>query len=209
MIAASTPVELIHSPSQAAAMLDPIRMQLLDRLREPDSAAGLARKMKLPRQKLNYHLRELEKEGLLELVEERRKGNCIERVLRATARSFVIDPAVLGNLGANPRELQDSFSSSYLIALAAKAIRDVAGLRARAQRAGKRLATFSLQSEVRFASAESRAAFFEELTAAIARLVSKYHDESEPSGRQFELVLGSYPAVQNSRVPGGGEEKPQ
>lgn len=188
-------LELVHDPARAGVLLDPIRMQLLERLRQPDSAAGLARQMKLPRQKLNYHLRELEREGFVELVEERRKGNCIERVVRATARSFVIDPAVLGKLGADPREVQDKFSAAYLIALAAKTIRDVSGLRTRAQKAGKRLATFSLQSEIQFATAQDRAAFIEELTAQITRLAAKYHNETQPGGRRFELVLGSYPHV--------------
>ncbi len=195
MSTALASVEMVHDPARAGALLDPMRMQLLERLREPDSAAGLARKMKVPRQKLNYHLRTLEKEGFLELVEERRKGNCIERVVRATARSFVIDPGVLGNLGADPRDVQDKFSSSYLIALSAKVLRDVAALRSRAQKAGKRLATFSLQSEIQFASAEDRTAFFEELTAQVARLAAKYHNETQPGGRRFELVFGSYPSL--------------
>ncbi len=191
-------VEMIHEPARAGVLLDPIRMKVLESLRQPDSAAGLARKMKLPRQKLNYHLRELERKGFLQLVEERRKGNCIERVLRATARSFVIDPAVLGKLGADPSQVQDKFSSAYLIAVAAKAIRDVSALRTRAEKAGKRLATFTLQSEVRFASAAERAAFVEELTAQFARLAAKYHSEQAAGGRRFEFVLGAYPAVRTA-----------
>jgi DNA-binding transcriptional ArsR family regulator len=192
----SATMATIHDPAQAGTLLDPMRMVLLERLREPDSAAGLARQMNLPRQKLNYHLRELEKAGLVELVEERRKGNCIERVVRATARSFVIDPAVLGKLGADPREVQDKFSAAYLIAVAARTIRDVAVLRGRAEKAGKRLATFSLQTEMRFASAADRAAFVEELTGEIARLAAKYHNEHAAGGRRFQFVLGGYPAVQ-------------
>ena len=64
----------------------------------------------LPRQRLNYHLKALEQCGLLECVEERRKGNCTERILRATAHSFVISPDALGALGptpgSSPRSLQ-------------------------------------------------------------------------------------------------------
>jgi DNA-binding transcriptional ArsR family regulator len=188
-------VETIHDPGRAGALLDPIRLQVLERLREPDSAAGLARRLGMPRQKINYHLRALEKEGFVELVEERRKGNCMERIVRATARSFVIDPAVLGKLGADPGQFQDRYSAAYLVAVAAKTIRDVAGLRGRAEKAGKRLATFTLETEVRFASAADRAAFVEELTTGIARLAAKYHDEQAPGGRRFQFVLGGYPAV--------------
>lgn len=201
MVGTTAAVEMIHDPARAGVLLDPVRMSLLERLAEPDSAAGLGRKMKLPRQKLNYHLRELERAGFVELVEERRKGNCIERVVRATARSFVIDPAVLGKLGVDPRAVQDRFSSAYLIALASKAIRDLAVLRTRAQKADKRLATFSLQCEIRFVSAAERAAFFEELSAEVARLAAKYHNEAAPEGRRFELVLGSYPQLAKTATP--------
>ena len=75
--------------------LDPIRARLLAELAEPGSASTLADQTGLSRQKANYHLRALERHGLVELVEERRKGNCIERVLRATAASYVISPTAL------------------------------------------------------------------------------------------------------------------
>ena len=188
-------VDLIHSPGRAAALLHPLRLRMLEGLREPDSATGLARRLRLPRQKVNYHLRELEKEKLVELVEERRKGNCVERVLRASARYYLINPAALGRLAADPAGFQDRFSFGYLVALAAQAIRDLATLRERARKAGKRLATFSLQTDVRFASAADRHAFTEELSNSIAGLVAKYHDESAAGGRRFRFFLGAYPAI--------------
>jgi DNA-binding transcriptional ArsR family regulator len=187
-------LEMIAEPGRAAVLLDPLRLRMLGELREEaDSASGLARRLKQPRQKLNYHLRELEKEGFVELVEERRKGNCIERVVRATARAYVIDPGIMGALGIDPAEFQDRFSAAYLVAVAVKTIRDVATLRQKAEKAGKRLATFTLQTEVRFASAADRAACVEELTAEIARLAAKYHNEQAEGGRKFQFVLGAYP----------------
>ncbi|MGH9793243.1 MAG: ArsR/SmtB family transcription factor [Candidatus Acidiferrales bacterium] len=195
-MAATANLDFIHDPSRAAVLLDPLRLRMVEQLQgEPDSASGLARRLKLPRQKLNYHLRELEKEGFVELVEERRKGNCIERVVRATARAYVIDPSIMGALGIDPAQFQDRFSSTYLVAVAAKTIRDVAALRQRAEKAGKRLATFTLQTEVRFATAADRAAFVEELTAHVARLAAKYHNEHAEGGRRFQFVLGAYPAL--------------
>jgi DNA-binding transcriptional ArsR family regulator len=189
-------LDMIHDPARAAVLLDPLRLRMLGELREgADSASGLARRLKLPRQKLNYHLRELEKEGFVELVEERRKGNCIERVVRAAARAYVIDPGIMGALGIDPAEFQDRFSAAYLVAVAAKTIRDVATLRQKAAKAGKRLATFTLQTEVRFASAADRAACVEELTAQMARLAAKYHNEHAEGGRKFQFVLGAYPTL--------------
>src|SRR5579862_8354674 len=79
------PIEVVQGPERAAALLDPVRLRILEGLAEPDSAAGVARRLGLPRQRVNYHLHELEKHELVRFVEERRKGNCVERIVRATA----------------------------------------------------------------------------------------------------------------------------
>jgi DNA-binding transcriptional ArsR family regulator len=186
-------LDVIRRPEAAAALLDPIRQRLLAQLAEPDSASGLARRLRLPRQRINYHLRALEAAGLLELVEERRKGNCTERVVRATARAFVISPEALGPLGLTPDLAADRFSSAYLIAAAGRAIRDVSALVARARGAGQRIATLTLEADIRFASAESRAAFAEELAEQVARIAARYHDERAPGGRSFRLLAAVHP----------------
>lgn len=181
-------IQIVQNPEKAAALLQPGRLDLVERLAEPDSAAGLARRLGIPRQKVNYHLRELELAGFVELVEERRKGNCIERVVRATAREFLIAPHAGKSMAA------DRFSAAYLVSTAARVIRDLAGLCLRARKAGKRVATLTMETEIRFASAESRAAFAEELTALIAHLAAKYHHEQAEGGRRFRLIAASYPA---------------
>ena len=186
-------LETVRDPAAAAALLDPIRQRLLTQLAEPDSAAGLARRLRLSRQKINYHLRALEAVGLVELVEERRKGNCLERVVRATARSFIISPEAIGALGPTAQTAADRLSSAYLISAAGRTIRDVAALEARARDQGKRIATLTLEADVRFASAGSRAAFAEELADAVARLTAKYADERAPNGRRFRLLAAVHP----------------
>jgi DNA-binding transcriptional ArsR family regulator len=187
-------LDVIRRRETAAALLQPLRGEILDRLREPESASGLARRLGLPRQKVNYHLRELEKEGLVELVEERRRGNCTERVVKATARSYLISPEVLGALGSRPDRIPDRLSAAYLVATAGQAVSDVGQMQERAEEAGQRLATLTLTSEVRFASAEARNAFAEELATTLARLAARYHDESAPGGRRFRFFTGGYPA---------------
>lgn len=182
-------LQIVRNPEKAAVLLQPGRLDLIERLAEPDSAAGLARRLGVPRQKLNYHLRELEREGFLELVEERRKGNCMERVVRATAREFLIAPHAGQSITA------DRFSAAYLVSVAARAIRELAAICVRASRAGKRVATLTLDTEIRFANAESRAAFTRELTASVADLAAKYHDERTDGGRRFRLIAASYPAL--------------
>jgi DNA-binding transcriptional ArsR family regulator len=187
------PLEVIRRPAAAAALLDPARQKLLAHLKQPDSASGLARRLRLPRQRINYHLRELERAGLVELVEERRKGNCLERVVQATARAFLISPEALGPLGPTAEMVADRLSSAYLMAAAGRTIRELASLEARARKAGKRIATLTLEADVRFASAQSRAAFAEELTEVLARLTAKYHNDRAPGGRRFRLLAAIHP----------------
>ncbi len=190
---------VVRDQARAAHLMDPMRVSLLERLNEPGSASSLARGLGLPRQRINYHLRELEKAGFVEFVEERRRGNCVERLVRATARSYLISPEVLGALGRTPEEQQDRFSASYLMAAAGRILRDLSEQAARAAAAKKRVATLTLEAEVRFASAEARTAFAEELAAAVARMTSKYHDASTPGGRSFRVVVGSYPAPKKEK----------
>ncbi|MBX3358257.1 MAG: helix-turn-helix transcriptional regulator [Phycisphaeraceae bacterium] len=200
-------MEVLRAQDRAAAVLDSTRQRLLSELATPDSASGLARRLGLPRQRLNYHLRELEKAGLVKQVDERRKGNCVERIVQATAASYLISPEVIGPLGTDPSRLTDRFSSAYLVAVAAKTITDVAELRARSERAGKGLATLTIQIGVRFANAEDRNAFAEDLANEVARLAAEYHDESAPQGRLYNFVVGGYPAI--TRVePAAAEPEP-
>src|SRR5262249_6033655 len=161
------------------------RARLLAELAEPLSATALAERMGLPRQRVNYHLKTLERHGLVELVDERRKGNCMERVLRATAASYVISPAALAPVQPDPARAPDQRAARGMLALAARLVRDAGVLIARATTAGKRAATFAIDGEVRFASAADRAAFARELADGIAALAGKYHSPDAPGGRTY------------------------
>ena len=188
-------VAVIEDPVVAAVSLDPTRARLLAELGEPASATALAGRVGLARQKVNYHLRELERHGLVELVEERRKGNMTERVLRATAASYVISPAALAAVAPDPGRAPDRLSARWLLAVAARLVRDVGALVAGAARADKPVATFAIDGEVRFASAAERAAFADEVTRALTALVGRYHDESAAGGRTHRVILAIHPAV--------------
>jgi DNA-binding transcriptional ArsR family regulator len=187
-------LEMVEQSTRAAALMHPMRLRILDSLREPGSASTVARELGLPRQKVNYHLRELEKAGFLEEVEQRRNGNCIERIVRAKATHYLINPEILGSLAVDGASVEDRFSSAYLIALAVEAIRDVAAAQEKATKAKKRVATLTMQADVRFANAEQRRAFAEELANAVAKLVAKYHDDETAGGRKYRLMFGAWPA---------------
>jgi DNA-binding transcriptional ArsR family regulator len=191
-------IQVIDDPAAATVALEPVRSRLLSELAAPASAATLAARVGLARQKVNYHLHALEAHGLVRLAQERRWGGLTERLLVATAASYVISPSALGPVAANPNQRIDRLSASYLIALGARVVREVSDLVRRAEKAGKRLATLSVDTEVRFRSATDRAAFSNELTDAITNLVAKYHDASAPGGRAHRLVVVAHPLPQKS-----------
>lgn len=195
---------VIDDPASASVALDPVRSRLLSELRAPMSAAMVAGRMGLPRQKVNYHLRTLEEHGLVRVDSKKRWGGLTERRLIATASSYVVSPGALGPVAADPARGMDRLSASYLVALAARIVREVGQLLRKSEELNKRLATLSIDTEVRFRSAEDRAAFSSDLTAAIAALVSRYHDESAPGGRRHRLVIGAYPAP---AAPGEAKRK--
>jgi DNA-binding transcriptional ArsR family regulator len=155
----------------------------------------LASRVGLPRQLVNYHLRTLERHGLVELLEERRKGNVMERIMRASAASYVISPAALVALQPDPARSPDQRSAMWLLALAARLVRDVGSLLAGAARERRPLATYALDGEVRFATAADRAAFAEELAATVTRLIGRYHDEAAPRGRTHRVLLAIHPSI--------------
>lgn len=191
-------IQVIDDPAAATVALEPIRSRLLSELAAPASAATLATRVGVGRQKVNYHLRALEAHGLVELAEERKWGGLTERLLVASAASYVVSPSALGAVAVDPARELDRMSASYLIALGARVIREVGDLVRRARTTGKRLATLAVDTEVRFRSASDRAAFSAELTEAIATLVSKYHDASAPGGRPHRLVVVAHPLPQKS-----------
>ena len=87
----------------------------------------------------------------MRVAEERRHGGLTERVLQATAASYIVSPAALGAT-ATPNRL----SARYLIALAARLLREVARL-------DEKQHTLALDAEVRFRTPADRNAFAEDL----------------------------------------------
>lgn len=183
-------VEVIESPAAAAVALDPIRARLLGELAVPASAATLAARVGVPRQKVNYHLRALEAHGLVELSEERHHGGITERVLRASAASYVVSPAAISASASDPGGQADRLSAGYLVALAGRLVREVGALARRSPVSGERVPTFTVDTVIGFRSAADRAAFAEEATAAVMGLAARYHhDDGEP----YRFVVAAHP----------------
>lgn len=193
-------IQVLDDPATATVALEPMRSRLLAELAAPASAAALAARVGLARQKVNYHLNALEAHGLVRLADERKWGGLTERRLVATAASYVVSPRALGPAAADATRHIDRLSASYLIAVGARLVREVGDLVRRAGETRKRLATLAIDAEVRFRSPADRAAFTEELTQAIATLVARYHDEATAGGRSHRLVVVAHPLPKQTPV---------
>ncbi len=77
--------------------------------------------------------------------------------------------------------------------VAARMIREVSALSARAEQARKTLPTVTIDTEIRFASPGDRAAFTAELAASVTALAARYHDESTDGGRWHRLIVAAHP----------------
>lgn len=187
------PLELIDRPDAAIVALDPVRSRLLSELTQPASSAGLAARLGLPRQKVNYHLTALENHQLIHVAETRKWGGLTERLFVATAASFLIAPAALGPAQPNPEKTADRLSAAYLLSLAARVITEVKALLGKADETGKRLPTLSIDTEIAFRSPEDRANFTHDLTAAITQLAAQYHHPTAPGARPHRLVTVAHP----------------
>ncbi len=203
---AERPIALIDQPDRVRLALSPLRRQLLERLRTPASASQIAAELTLGRQRVNYHLRALERAGLLQLVEERQRRGCTERVLVTRARLFVVDPAVV-NADHPPAAqrsdaAQDRFAAEHLVQSAATTVREVARMQARAQEEGTRLLTFTIDTELSFPTPADLEQFADKLAAFVAHEAAAC---GPPAGsRRYRLVIGAHPAP--SRTAGVHDE---
>jgi DNA-binding transcriptional ArsR family regulator len=191
--------ESVAQLRRAAALLDPLRLRILEALRESDSAAGLARRLGLPRQKVNYHVRELARARFLERAGQRRRRNMTERLYRTTAQGYTLSPELLGRLGLPREQAEESFSAAALWGLLALGQAELGRASGQATALHKRLPTFSLQSELRFEGPEQRARFAESLRQGIVDVVARHssphtlEDGKSGPGRPYRLITLCYP----------------
>jgi DNA-binding transcriptional ArsR family regulator len=192
-------LENIGNRQRAGALLHPLRQRLLSLSKEPASASELARRLGLPRQRVNYHVRKLESAGFLKPAGRARKGNMIEQKYVATARAYVLSPGLLGPIGADWRDIADTASADYLLALAEQVRSDVGRAAEEAETDGKRIATLSLKSQFRFDSLGQRTDFSNAVRTAVIDVIARYSspnrlENGRPGkGRPFRLVLACYP----------------
>ena len=185
------PVHVVEDIEALQVLGHPLRVRILEALREPGSAATVAREVGETRQKVNYHLKELERVGLIEPVSERRSGNFIETLYEAAARSFLVSPRVAWSDPRRVDALREQHSLERLVMVGAQLQRDAISLLDRAAFDGEQIASAAVEADVHFADEKHRAAFLDEYLAAVQKLCDRY---GSADGLPYRVVMAAHPA---------------
>jgi DNA-binding transcriptional ArsR family regulator len=208
--AALADLECVTLGGRAATLLQhPLRSRILELARSPASPADIAARLGESRQKVNYHVRQLERARFLDRVDQRRKRNMVEQRYVATARAYVLAPQLLGPIAPRAADVEDALSATHLLALASQTQSDLVRVVHDATAQGKRVATMSMSADFAFVSAQQRADFTRALHAAIADVIARHTTAIDGggagaplTGRPFRLVLGVYPIPAASAAVG-------
>jgi DNA-binding transcriptional ArsR family regulator len=188
---------VVETPEQAMALLNPLRAEILSRLAEPASAAEVARGINEIPQRVNYHLKALEKVGLVRRVGTRQVRNLVEVLYQAIARTYVLSET-LNWPKETVQRIKDQGSLSHLVTMAERIKRDALLLMERSDR-DEEIPSATLDTSIRLASPEQRSAFVREYVELVNRLVEKY--QSADGDDSYQVVLAVYPYLSQ-----GGEE---
>jgi DNA-binding transcriptional ArsR family regulator len=187
------PVHVVEDIEALHVLGHPLRVRILEALREPGSAATVAREVGEARQKVNYHLKELERVGLVAPVGERRSGNFIETLYEAVARSFLVSPRVAWSDRRRVDALRQQHSLERLVLVGGQLERDAISLLDRAAFDGEQIASAAVEVDVHFVDEKDRAAFLEKYIAAVQELCDRYGSRE---GLAYRVVMAAHPAAE-------------
>jgi DNA-binding transcriptional ArsR family regulator len=186
-------IDVVQGAERLRGGMSPLRRTVLEQLKEPASASTLAARLGESRQRVAYHVRELEKAGLLELAEERPRRGCTERIVKLTARAVMVSPEVIGDLTTTG---QDRFAADTLLAISARTVNDVAAMRTRADAQGRRLVTFAIEADLGFDQPTDIERFVDRLAGQVTELIAEY-DSGQPDHR-YRVILGGHPLIRKA-----------
>jgi len=190
-----TRVEVLDDPERVAALAHPLRVVILDALREPDSAAGVARRIGDTRQKVNHHVKALLDAGLLRSVGERRRGNFVEQLYQSVASSFMVSSRLACSGDRRVEALRSQLPLEHLVELGERVQHDAIALLDRAAFDGEEIPSLTVDAAVRFPDAASRAAFFDEYLETLKPLLKKH---GARKGEAFRVAVALYPERSDS-----------
>jgi DNA-binding transcriptional ArsR family regulator len=184
----------LETPEQALALLNPLRADILRLLEEPGSASEVGRKLGESPQKVNYHLKGLEKVGLVRRSGTRQVRNLVEVLYQAVARTFVI-PDAFGWPEELTRRMKDQGALRQLIN-AAERIRRDAVLLMEASDSKRQVPSAVLETEVALPDEKTREAFLRDYAQAVREVTERYRASIPGAGgERFRAVLAVYPDI--------------
>lgn len=181
---------VVERPEELSALSHPLRLRILEALREPASSATAARALGQSRQNVNYHLKELERAGLVRRVEERRRGNFVEALYQSIAPTIVLSPRAAWGDERRVATLRQQLALEHLVGLGERLGRDAAVLLDRAAFDGDEIASAAIEVEVRLEGEAARAAFVRDYLAAV-RPVLDAHGAAD--GAPYRVAVAVYP----------------
>ncbi|HSQ59602.1 MAG TPA: helix-turn-helix domain-containing protein [Acidobacteriota bacterium] len=188
-------VKLIEGVEEAAALLQPLRLRVLSRLDEERSCAQVADALRETPQKVHYHVKVLERAGLVEKVSERRVRALSEGLYRAVARSYWLSPRLVERIGG-ARPARDAVSLEHLLGLAEELSIELGTLAQRVA-SGASVPSLGLSADVDLSAPARRAEFLRDVEAAVRSVAEKYgHSGAAPPvapRESFRLMLACYP----------------
>ncbi|OCT14730.1 ArsR family transcriptional regulator [Paenibacillus pectinilyticus] len=181
----------IESPEQATVLLNPLRSEIIAQLLEPGSAAEVARTLGETAQRINYHLKALEKAGLVTRVGTRQVRNLVEVLYRSIAKTFVLAES----LSMKPETLQklkDQSSLAHLVTTSERIRRDAMLLMEQSD-VGEVIPSATLQLQVHLCTEQQRQLFIEEYAAMVQQLVERYSGSLDKNQDTYHVLLAVYP----------------
>jgi DNA-binding transcriptional ArsR family regulator len=184
----------IGTVEQLAALVHPVRRQLLAELAEPASPSEVAKRLGIAAQIANYHVRALEAAGLVREVETRQVRNLLEHRFRAVARSFTLSTA-LPLTDAQRRRLQSDVALQQLVRAGDAIRQDALRLLETPTDGGHHALALELDVDLR--TEADREAFVRALSEAIRTAAAPFRATRRRGGRhgRYRTHVAVYPAA--------------
>lgn len=183
-------VHRIHHLESARVLLNPIRVAMLELLREPGTSAELSEKLEMSQQRINNHLKELLSAGFIKRVENRTKRNLIEGVYQAVSKHYWLSPKLTREKGRELENLKEQMSLHNLLIMSERLQEDAATLLERTH--AEEVPSIGVTAEITLRNSEEREQFTREFLQAIHSVLEKYQAPSGPE-QKFTAMIVCYP----------------
>ncbi|HEX8228341.1 MAG TPA: helix-turn-helix domain-containing protein [Chloroflexia bacterium] len=186
----------IEQVEQATTLFKPMRVEILKQMGEPRTCSELAAHFGESPQKIYYHVKAMEKAGLVVKTGERRVRGTVEGFYQAKARTYWLAPHLVSQVGGE-RLAREQLSLGMLLSLAEEIQEDIGHL---AHETAREVPSLGLSAYIQL-PVDTRARFLQEVQEVFQGLARKYglvsgnapEQEQGHAGETFRLVLACYP----------------